>query len=66
MNLIKKLFRKRAQKQCAISGVVESATPLKECMTGRDGECWHPKCPITMEDAENGKYCTLPLYDYRQ
>lgn len=66
MNWIKNLFRKKSQKQCAISGVVESATPLKECMMGRDAECWHQKCPVTMEDAENGKYCQLPLYDYRE
>lgn len=40
--------------------------PLKQCMIGRDGECNHPKCPVSDEDERNGKYCTLPLYDYRQ
>lgn len=66
MNWIKKLLRLKTEKQCAISCVVESATPLKECMAGRDGECWHPKCTVTMEDAENGIFCQLPLYDYRE
>lgn len=52
-----------------ISSVVESFKkdkPLTICQCGRDGECWHPKCPVTMEDAENGKYCQLPLVDYRE
>jgi predicted phosphoadenosine phosphosulfate sulfurtransferase len=39
--------------------------PLTECMVGRDTECNHPKCPVTDEDAANGRYCTLPLYDWR-
>ena len=39
---------------------------LTQCMIGRDAECNHPKCPISEEDMKNGKYCTLPLYDYRQ
>lgn len=43
-----------------------SDKPLTECMVGRDTECNHPKCPVTDEDAMNGKYCTLPLFDYRQ
>lgn len=52
-----------------ISSVVESFKkdkPLTQCQCGRDGECWHPKCPVTMEDAKNGKYCQLPLYDWRE
>lgn len=40
--------------------------PLKECMVGRDTECNHPKCPVTDEDVKNGRYCTLPIYDWRQ
>lgn len=40
--------------------------PLTECMAGRDTECNHPKCPVTDEDVRNGRYCTLPLYDWRQ
>lgn len=40
--------------------------PLTECMMGRDSECNHPKCPVTDEDERNGRYCTLPLHDYRQ
>jgi len=39
---------------------------LTQCMMGRDAECNHPKCPITDEDAENGIFCKLPFYDYRQ
>jgi hypothetical protein len=39
---------------------------LTQCMIGRDAECNHQKCPITEKDMENGKYCTLPLIDYRQ
>lgn len=51
MNWIKKIIRRKE---------------IKECMMGRDAECWHPKCPLTMDDAKNGKYCKLPLYDYRE
>jgi hypothetical protein len=40
--------------------------PLMQCMAGRDAECNHPKCPVADEDVKNGKYCTLPLYDYRE
>lgn len=40
--------------------------PLTQCMVGRDTECNHPKCPVSDEDVKNGKYCTLPLYDWRQ
>lgn len=40
--------------------------PLTECMMGRDGECNHPKCPVSDEDEACGRYCTLPLYDYRK
>ena len=64
--LIRNLREMEENKQCTIQNVVESATPLKECMAGRDGECWHPKCPVTMKDAKNGKYCQLPLCDYRE
>jgi len=46
--------------------VADSAVILIECMIGRDAECNHPKCPVTDEDAKNGKHCTLPLFDYRQ
>lgn len=40
--------------------------PLTECMMGRDSECNHPRCPVTDEDEENGRFCTLPLHDYRK
>lgn len=46
--------------------VVNTDKPLTECMAGRDTECNHPQCPVTDEDVRNGRYCTLPLYDYRQ
>lgn len=39
--------------------------PLTECMVGRDAECNHPNCPVTDEDAKNGNYCPLPVYDWR-
>jgi hypothetical protein len=44
----------------------EQVKPLTECMAGRDCECDHPQCPITDDDAENGIYCPLPLYDWRE
>lgn len=28
-------------------------------------ECNHSKCPVTEEDMIKGRYCTLPLLDYR-
>jgi len=40
--------------------------PLTVCQAGRDTECYHPKCPVTAEDVKNGKYCTLPLNDWRE
>lgn len=40
--------------------------PLTECMMGRDAECNHPQCPVTDEDEKNGRYCHLPLFDYRE
>ncbi len=46
--------------------VKSSSEKLTQCMIGRDAECNHPNCPVTDEDAENGIYCTLPLFDYRQ
>ena len=49
-----------------VSSSAEIEKPLTQCMVGRDTECNHPKCPVTDEDAANGRYCTLPLYDYRQ
>lgn len=39
---------------------------LTECMVGRDAECNHPRCPVTEIDVKNGKYCELPLKDYRR
>jgi hypothetical protein len=54
-------------KQLILSGVGNCADDkLTQCMIGRDAECNHQKCPITEKDMENGKYCTLPLIDYRQ
>jgi hypothetical protein len=47
-------------------GPGSTGKPLTQCMMGRDAECNHPKCPVTDEDAKNGRYCPLPLYDYRQ
>jgi hypothetical protein len=61
------LKREPNKKQCDIHVVGNCAdSKLTQCMVGRDAECNHPKCPITEEDMKNGKYCTLPLYDYRQ
>jgi hypothetical protein len=58
---------KRYLKECSISGVSDSSEkPLTQCMVGRDAECNHPKCPVTDEDVQNGKHCTLPLYDWRE
>jgi hypothetical protein len=58
-----------ASHSCASCNPIEQETsgkPLTECMAGRDTECNHPKCPVTDEDVANGRYCTLPLYDWRK
>lgn len=39
---------------------------LTRCMVGRDAECNHPQCPVSEQDIKAGKYCTLPVNDWRE
>lgn len=44
----------------------EDNKPLTRCMVGRDAECNHPQCPVSEQDIKAGKYCTLPVNDWRE
>lgn len=65
--LVDDYLRQQNLQQCSVSSSADvDDKPLTQCMVGRDTECNHPKCPVTDEDAKAGRYCTLPLYDWRE